>query len=113
VLPARERADQRDALARARKRQQIAVILEHDNRPASRVPGERDRFRKHRPRSFPALVDAAERIVEQPDHRLGRQHPPHRLVEPRHRHFASAHQIGEVLAVVAALHAHIDAGQEG
>ncbi len=58
------------------------------------------------------LVDAAEGIVEQAEHRLDRQNPADRLVEHRLRNRAAADEIGQIFAVEAALHAHVDAGEE-
>ena len=45
--------------------------------------------------------------------RLHREHPADRLVEHGFRHLAAAHEVGQMLAVEAALHAHVDAGEEG
>ena len=108
-----ERADQGDPLARPRQRQKIAVVLEQNNRLAAGLACKRPRFRQHRPRRFAPDVDAPERIVEQAEHRLQRKHPADRFIEPRLRHRAAAHQSGQMLAIEPALHAHVDAGEEG
>ena len=55
----------------------------------------------------------AEGPGEQAEPRLRRQHPPHRLVEPRHRHRTLRDEAGRICRVEAALHAHVDAGEEG
>ncbi len=82
-----------------------------DLRPASRDEG--DRRLGARARLFALQVDAAERIVEQAERGLDREHLPHRLVEPRLRHFARLDQFGKVFPIEAAGHAHVDAGEEG
>jgi phage terminase large subunit-like protein len=57
-------------------------------------------------------IDPPERIVEQPQRHLERQHAPHRLVEPRDGHLLFRDEVGQVFEVKAALHRHVDAGEE-
>ena len=113
MLSRRERADDRDPLARLGQRQQVAVVLQKHDRFLRRLARQRQRRLGARARLLALHVDPAEGIVEQPEPRLGREHAAHRLVEPLHRHFALLDKIGKVIAVEAARHAHVDAGHEG
>ena len=61
VLAARERADERDRLARPRQRQQVAVILQQHDRFAPRFARQRARCREHRARPSPASRRSAGR----------------------------------------------------
>ena len=85
----------------------MTIDLRPASRASARVCGSIERA------ALALLVDAAEGIVEQAEHRLQRQHAADRLVELRLRHRAAAHEVGQILAVEAALHAHVDAGEEG
>ena len=112
VVALGERADQRDRLASLGQRQQIAVILQHDDRLAGRFPRQSAAGGEQSARGFALLVDAAEWIVEQAEHGLDRQHFAHRLVEQGFRHIALANEVGQEFAIKSALHAHVDAGEE-
>ena len=57
-------------------------------------------------------VRAAVGIVEQAQRGLGPQHPAHRLVHPRHRHGAGAHQFRYVLQEQARDHADVHPGHD-
>ena len=113
VLAARERADERDRLARPRQRQQVAVILEQHDRFAARFARQRARCGEHGARRLSLLVDPPEGIVEQAEHRLDRKHPADRLIDHCFGHVAAANEVGQMLAVEPALHAHVDPGEEG
>ena len=113
VLPGRERADQGDPFTCARQWQEVAVVLEQDDRLGAGLAGERKVFARADVGLFPARVDPAERIVEQPKLYLQREHAAHRLVETGHRNLTRRDQIGQVFQVEPALHAHVDAGHEG
>ena len=112
MLPGREGPDQRDRLARLRKRQQVAVVLQQDDRLAAGLARKRPVLRKQRARLFALLVDPPERILEQAEHVLRREHPADRGVQHGFRNFAGSDEVGHMLAVEAALHAHVDAGEE-
>jgi len=60
-----------------------------------------------------AVLESDEGTLEQPEPLLDAQHAPDRFVEPRHRHFASGHQAGQVLHVEATLHADIGPREKG
>ena len=68
------------------QRQQVAVVLEQDDRLAPGLARQRAGLRKHRARALALLVDAAEGVVEQAEHRLHREHPADGLVELRFGH---------------------------
>ena len=92
---------------------QVTLVLEHHDRLAASFARKCPRLRKHRPRRLALHVDAPERIVKEAQHRLQRQHPAYRT----HRAFAcgtcaAAHQLRQMFAIEAALHAHVDAGEE-
>ena len=114
VRPGCKRTDQRDLLARARQRQQVAVVLEQDDRLAPGLARQRARLRKHRSRRSRASTSMR---------RNGSSNRPSIAFSASTRrtdsssfacgHLAAANEVGQMLAVEAALHAHVDAGEEG
>ena len=63
---------------------------------ACRINRQRQRLGRANPCLFARRVDAAERIVEQTERDLEREHAAHRLVQPGQRHLALFDQIGEI-----------------
>ncbi|MNV21021.1 hypothetical protein D3C71_1119450 [compost metagenome] len=109
-----EGADQRDLLrAGFRERQQLAFVLQHHDGAARALAGQRDELGVLHALRGRRAVEAAHRVVEEAELELDPQHAPHGLVEPRHRHLARGHEVGQVADVQAALHAHVGAGHEG
>ena len=84
----------------------MTIDLRPASRASARVFGSIERA------ALALLVDPAEGVVEQAEHGLQREHAAHGFVELRLGHLAAAHQAGQMLAVEAALHAHVDAGEE-
>jgi len=113
VLARGERADDRDLLPTLAQRQDIALVLQKDDRLLRHLARKRQRRLGAAACGFAFLVDAAERVLEQAELGLDRQHLADRFIDPRHRHLALLDQVGQVIAIEAAGHAHIDPGHEG
>ena len=104
----RGRADQGDAPSPPGIERQDAVVLEHDDRLARHLAGQRDRGR--RLQLDGALVGV--RPLEEAEAELLDEDPPHDLVDRLHRDEAAAHRLVEVRGAVVRRQLDVEPGVE-